>query len=188
MNRRRFGEWVSLGALAMFVLGTTALMAGDSSFFTNEASVVRAQQILVGDGYLDQGSFDPGSLDRATRDALSKYQSDHALNDQGFLDDETFQSLTSHETTYPWGGAPRAVPVAAEPAEEVEVAETEQMPEPAPAPEEKEVVVAQAEPEEAPAAEEAAPEMPATGSNLPLLALSGIALLGGGALLLRRSA
>jgi LPXTG-motif cell wall-anchored protein len=185
----RVGKRVSLVGLLVFVLGATALMAGDSPFFRDEASVTRAQQILVGDGYLEQGSFDLGSLDDTTRKALTKYQYDHALNDSGFLDDETFQSLTSHETGYPWGEEPHAVPAAvAAPAETVEVAEAPAVPEPAPAPEEvKEVVVAEAAPEEAAPAEEA-PAMPATGSNLPLLALSGIALLGSGALLLKRSA
>jgi LPXTG-motif cell wall-anchored protein len=186
MKRIRLGGSVSLGALLVLVVGATALMAGDSPYFTSEANVTRAQQILVDDGYLDQGSFDTGSLDAATRDALKQYQSEHAMNDRGFLDEETFQSLTSHENSYPWGGAPRAVPMAAaEPAEEVEVAEAPAVPEPAPAPEEqKEAVVAQAEPKEA----APAPAMPATGSNLPLLALSGLALLGTGVLLLKRSA
>ena len=190
MTKMRFGGSVFLGALFMLVLGATALMAGDSPFFSNEASVTRAQQILVGDGYLDQDSFDSGSLDDATRDALKKYQSDHALNDGGFLDDETFQSLTSHESGYPWGGAPSAAPTAAaEPAGEVEVAEAPEAPEPVPSPaEEREVVAAPTPAEEAAPAEKSAPAMPATGSSLPLLALSGLALLGSGALLLKRSA
>ena len=188
MNRTRFGRWVSLGAVLMLAAGTVALAAGDRQSFATEANLSWAQGVLVGDGYLEQGSFEPGVLDHETRQALTKYQSDHALNDSGLLDEETYHSLTSHETAYPWGGAPHAAPTAlaepaeSEPAEPVEVAEAPAVPEPAPAPE-KEMV---AEPQEAPA--EKAPAMPATGSNLPLLAISGLALLGTGALLLRRSA
>ena len=190
MNRTRFGRWVSLSAVLMLAAGTVALAAGDRQSFATEANISWAQGVLVGDGYLDQGSFEPGALDHETRQALTKYQSDHALNDNGLLDEETYHSLTSHETAYPWGGEPHAAPTAlaepaeSEPADTVEVAEAPAVPEPAPAPAEKEAVVAESQ--EAPA--EKTPAMPATGSNLPLLAISGLALLGTGALLLRRSA
>ncbi len=187
MKRTRIGGWISLAMVLMVAAGASALTAGDNPFFGSEANVSWAQGVLVGDGYLEQGSFEPGVLDHETRNALRQYQSEHALNDHGALDEETFHSLTSHETSYPWGGAPHAVGAAvAEPEESqptgtVEVAEAPEVPEPSPAP-----VVAQPQ-DEAPA-EEAAPAMPATGSHLPLLALSGLALLGTGALLLRRSA
>ena len=189
MNRTRFGVWVSLGVVLMLAAGTIALAAVDRQPFATEANISWAQGVLVGDGYLEQGSFEPGVLDHETRQALSKYQSDHALNDSGLLDEETYHSLTSHETAYPWGPAPQAAPTAlaepevSEPAEVVEVAEAPAVPEPAPAP-----VAAEADSQEAAPAEDAAPAMPATGSNLPLLAISGLALLGTGALLLKRSA
>ncbi|HEU5181255.1 MAG TPA: peptidoglycan-binding domain-containing protein [Candidatus Polarisedimenticolia bacterium] len=189
MKWTRIGGWVSVAMVLMVAVGGSALAAGDSPFFTSEANVSWAQGVLVGDGYLDQGSFERGSLDHATRNALKQYQSDHALNVHGALDEETFQSLTSHETSYPWGGAPEAAPIAVavpaenEPTHAVEVAEAPEVPEPAPAPS---PMVEPPQEKEAPA-EEAAPAMPATGSNLLLLALSGLALLGTGTLLLRRS-
>ena len=77
-----------------------------------------------------------------------------------------------------------AEPVIYESEEVVQVAEAAPAPEPTPAPVVNEAP-AQAP---APAPAETEPKMPATGSSLPLLALTGLALVGGGALLLRQRA
>jgi LPXTG-motif cell wall-anchored protein len=170
----------------LLIAGAHPLRAEDSGVFKNSADISRAQEILVGDGTLASGSFTPGSLDAATRRALTAYQTVHAINESGDLDDETYQSLTSHETSYPWGaetamaGAP-AQPVEPAAAPSARTAEAPAMPEPIPSP----VEVKQAP---IPAAPQPARKMPATGSSLPLLALAGLALLGGGALLLRQHA
>jgi len=177
-------------AVGLFLIaGATALRAEDSGVFKNGASILQAQEILVEDGYLSPGSYTSGVTDKATRNALSAYQSAHALNNTGTLDDETYQSLTSHEMDYPWGGevtVAEAEPVIYESEEVVQVAEAAPAPEPTPAPAEvKETPAPEAA---APAPAEPEPSMPATGSSLPLLALSGLALIGGGALLLRQRA
>ena len=167
-------------------LGAAPLWAEDSGVFKNSAGYSQAQDRLVAEGYLATGSFTPGVMDESTRKALSEYQEVHSLNSDGILDDDTYQMLTSHEMAYPWGGdemVAAAEPQIVEPAPEPMVAEAPPVPEPTPDP----VVVKEA-PAPPVAAAEPARGMPATGSSLPLLALTGLALLGGGALLLRQRA
>jgi LPXTG-motif cell wall-anchored protein len=185
MRRITITAGMAVVALCL-IAGPSALLAEDSGVFKNSTSILQAQEILVEDGYLSPGAYSSGIMDQATRLALSDYQSVHALNSTGSLDDETFQSLTSHGTAYPWDSqtkAAEAEPVLSEPAPAPQVAVAAPAPEPTPAP----VEVKEAPAPEAPAAEPAR-RMPATGSSLPLLALSGLALIGGGALLLRQRA
>src|SRR5262245_35781252 len=187
---RRTGIAAGIAVIGLFlVAGASVLQAENSGVFMNGASILQAQQILVEDGYLSPGSYATGVMDQATRKALSQYQSEHALNSSGTLDDDTFQSLTSHATSQPWDSevqAAEAEPVINEPAPAVQVAVATPAPAPTPAPAEVKEAPA---PEAAPAAPaEPARSMPATGSSLPLLALSGLALIGGGALLLRQCA
>ena len=188
---RRTGIATGMAVLVglCLVAGASALRAEDSSVFKNGANILQAQEILVGNGYLSQGAYTSGVMDDATRKALAEYQSVHALNNSGTLDDETFQSLTSHGTSYPWDSqaeVAEAEPVLTEPAPAAVVAQAPPAPEPTPAP----VEVKEAPAPEASAAAPAkrARSMPATGSSLPLLALSGLALIGSGALLLRQRA
>src|SRR6185436_3830798 len=138
-NMRRTGIATGMAiAVGLFLIaGATALRAEDSGVFKNGASILQAQQILVEDGYLSPGSYISGVTDEATRKALTQYQSAHAPNSNGILDDETFRSLTSYEIDYPWGeGAEvaEAEPVVVESAEVVQVAEAAPAPEPTPAP------------------------------------------------------
>jgi LPXTG-motif cell wall-anchored protein len=190
MRRTGFGTGMALAIGLLLVAGSSTVRGEDSGAFKNGANILQAQEILVEDGYLSQGAYSSGVLDDATRKALGQYQSVHALNSDGILDDETFQSLTSHGATYPWDSETvvgQAEPVVSEPAPTVEVAQAPPAPEPTPAP----VEVKEAPAQEAPAAapeEPAKRRMPATGSSLPLLALVGLGLMGGGALLLRQRA
>ena len=187
---RRTGIVAGMAVVGLFlVAGASVLRAEDSNVFKNGANILQAQEILVEDGYLSPGDYTSGVLDSATRKALTEYQSEHALNGNGTLDDETFQSLTSHETAYPWDSQAEVAetePVLTQPAPAPVVAEAPPAPEPTPAP----VEVKEAPATQAPPAAPAEPErsMPATGSPLPLLALSGLALIGGGALLLGQRA
>ena len=197
MRKARIIRMIAMTAGLLLVFGMAPLWAEDSHVFNNSADTLQAQEVLVREGYLSQGAFTPGILDGHTQRALSQYQSAHSLNDRGLLDDETYQSLTSHHLEYPWGGEgealsePSTVETASTP--KPEVAEAPRVPNPTPAP---------AEVKEAPAQESATPEtaaqepseekpsrsMPATGSSLPLLALSGLVLTGIGVLLLRQNA
>jgi len=190
MRRTGFAAGMAVAVGLFLVAGSSALRAEDSNVFKNGANILQAQEILVEDGYLSQGDYTSGVMDDATRRAIAQYQSVHALNSSGILDDDTFQSLTSHGTSYPWDDqavVAETEPVVSEPAPVAQVAEAPPTPEPTPAP----VEVKQAPAQEAPApapAEPAARRMPATGSSLPLLALAGLGLMGGGALLLRQRA
>ena len=188
-------RWAIASALAwalFLILGAGRLKAEDSGVFKNPADIAKAQEILVENGYLAPESFTSGMLDASTRTAISSYQSEHALNERGDLDDETFQSLTSHEISYPWGEqeAESRVEPAEQPVPTIKVAQAPQVPEPTPAP----TRVRQAPPvSPAPArhanqAVDARParKMPATGSPLPMMLLAGLLLLGAGALVLRR--
>ena len=193
MKKFLLGCGLALAIGMLLTAGAGAVRAEDRGAFTNSSDLSRAQDILLGDGYLSAGSFTPGTMDEATRSALSAYQSVHALNHRGDLDDETFTSLTSHEISYPWGDAEEVAETAPEPASPAPVARlAEAPPVPAPAPATAEIreapapAVSPVEPARAPA--QPARKMPATGSPLPLLAISGLALLGAGALLLRQHA
>jgi LPXTG-motif cell wall-anchored protein len=182
-------------ALCLFLsLGASALRAEDSGAFKNPVDIAKAQQILVDNGYLAAGSYTHGSLDESTRWAISSYQSEHALNARGDLDDETFQSLSSHEGIYPWDdqqSASQAQAPTREPAPKV--AQAPPVPEPTPSPAQvREARAASATPAQ-PAGPvgirpESKPErrMPATGSSLPTLLVSGLLLLGAGAFLICR--
>jgi hypothetical protein len=189
MNRNL--RTVALGAVMAVVLalGTAPILAEDSGVFKNPEDISRAQRILVGEGYLAPGSYTPGQLDQATRQALSEYQGRHSLNDSGTLDDETYQTLLGHEVSFPWGdeATPQAAAAPAEPLASVaaptpvaepQVAEEAPNPEPAPSPA---AVEAAPEPTKEPVR-----EMPATASHLPFLVLAGLLLLGCGILVLRR--
>ncbi len=176
-------------ALAVVLVFTIApVRAEDSGVFKNPADISRAQRILDAEGYLAPGSYGIGRLDGATRQALSEYQGRHALNSSGTLDDETYQTLLGHEVFHPWveegtpqaDAAPAEVPAPAaapEPAAEAAVSL-----EPAPSP----VVAEEAAVPAVEAEEEPVREMPVTASNLPILVLGGLLLLGSGILVLRR--
>jgi LPXTG-motif cell wall-anchored protein len=188
MKRFTIAAGVTVVAL-VFIVGPSALRAEDSGVFKNSTSILQAQETLVEDGYLSQGAYTSGVMDQATRHALAEYQSVHALNSSGNLDDDTFQSLTSHATAYPWDSQTEVAetePVLSEPAPAPRVAEAAPAPAPTPAPVEVKEAPTPAARAAAPA--EPAKRMPATGSSLPLLALSGLGLIGGGALLLRQRA
>jgi hypothetical protein len=196
MNR----TWRLITAAAVIVvsltLGSATLRAENSGVFRNSTDISRAQSILVDEGYLRKDGYTPGQLDQTTREAISEFQTHHTLNNVGILDDDTYQLLLSHEFSYPWSEetarvelapAEPVAPVAAvAPPAQVQVAEAAPVPEPTPAPEVQEAPPA---PEPVAAPEEPARTMPATASHLPLLALSGLGLLGLGVLvLIRRSA
>ena len=189
MRGFRWIRAVGLTAVVLVGLAVSPLLAEDSNVFKNRSAILDAQEALEADGFLVHGDFTPGELDTATQRALSQYQSQHALNSRGVLDDDTYEMLTSHDSGYPWGGE-----VVAETHEESARAEgnAEELSAPAPEPE------ATNEPTELNETQEAAPpapaehpekepvhSMPATGSPLPLLALSGIALIGAGLVLSR---
>jgi hypothetical protein len=187
---RRIAITMGMAVAGIFlVAGSSALRAEDSGVFKNSMSILQAQEILVGDGYLSQGAYTSGVMDQTTRLALSEYQSAHALNSSAGLDDDTFQSLTSHDTAYPWDSQTEVAenePLLSEPAPAPRLAQAAPAPEPTPAPLEVKEAPARATPAAGPA--EPARRMPATASSLPLLALSGLALIGTGALLLRQRA
>jgi Putative peptidoglycan binding domain len=188
-------QWIrAVGMAAVMLVGLAAspLLAEDSNVFKNRSAILDAQEALEADGLLAHGDFTPGELDTATQRALSEYQSQHALNSRGVLDDDTYQMLTSHYSQYPWGGEIVAETHEEESAHAEDNAEDEELSAPAPQPE------ATNEPTELKETQETAPSepaehheeepahsMPATGSPLPLLALSGIALIGAGLVLSR---
>ena len=185
MRKLQLDRAMAITVLVLLVVGAAPLLAEDSGVFKNGTHIEEAQGILVGEGHLDSYAFTPSILDEATQAALAEYQSAHALNSRGTLDDETFQMLTSHETAYPWGGQEKvseAQTEMAEPAPEPAVVEAPPVPAPTPSPVVEKQALAR------PAADQPSGELPATGSDLPLLALSGLALIGGGTLLLRQRA
>jgi LPXTG-motif cell wall-anchored protein len=177
-----------MAAVMLVGLAASPLWAEDSNVFKNRSAILDAQEALEADGFLAHGDFTPGELDAATQKALSKYQSEHALNSRGVLDDDTYEMLTSHYSQYPWDGE-----VVGESHEEELSSDAgdEELSEPAP---EHEATTEQAELKNTHAVsskpaehhgEEHGHAMPATGSPLPLLALSGMALIGAGVVLLR---
>jgi len=183
----RFQCAVAVGAVMAVILAFTVVpaRAEDSGVFKNPADISRAQGILEAEGYLASGSYATGQLDHATRGAISRYQGRHSLNDTGTLDDDTYQTLLGHESSYPWEDADTSEP-AATPAEtsapEVAPAAPEPAPEPAPtAGMEKAPAPPAAEPPQEPVR-----VMPATASPLPSLVLAGLLLLVSGILVLRR--
>jgi hypothetical protein len=180
-------------AIAMAV--TFAAMpasAEDTGVFKNSRDISRAQRILVTEGLLAPDSYTVGELDEETRQALSNYQSEHALNMTRTLDDETFQTLLAHEVGTPLTEElnPDTVAVPLEPAETAYQPEPEPSVEYAKAPPEPEPTPSTAEEREAPAQPEPSYDadrtMPATASPLPLLLLGGAGLVGSGLLILRR--
>lgn len=192
MRGFRWIRAVSMTAAMLVGLAISPLLAEDSNVFKNRSAILDAQEALEADGLLLHRDFTPGELDSATQRALSQYQSQHALNSRGVLDDDTYQMLTSHGSGYPWGGEVIAETHEEESARAEDHAEDEDLSAAAPEPE------ATNEPTELNETHETAPpepaehheeepvhSMPATGSSLPLLALSGIALVGAGLVLLR---
>jgi hypothetical protein len=189
---------VTAGIAIVLVAGLAIARAEDSGVFKNPGDISRAQTILQAEGYLAAGRYTQGQLDRPTRQAISEYQGRHSLNQAGTLDDDTYQSLLSHEASYPWDNGENAQaktapsePVApvTESASPTEVRVEEAAPVPAPTPSATEVKEAPAPvpaPEAPPAETAATRKMPATASALPLLALSGLSLLGLGILVLVR--
>jgi hypothetical protein len=180
---------LALGVAVAMAVTFAAIPASaeDTGVFKNSRDISRAQRILVTEGLLAPDSYTVGELDDETRQALSHYQSEHALNMTRTLDDETFQTLLAHEVTGP-ESYPEAVAVPVEPAE------TAYAPEPsveyAKSPAEPEPTPTTAEEREAPAEPEPSYDtdrtMPATASPLPLLLLGGAGLVGSGFLILRR--
>jgi peptidoglycan hydrolase-like protein with peptidoglycan-binding domain len=192
----RFLRILALGTVVASVAlaGMASGWAEDSSVFKNPNHISRAQSILESEGFLAPGNYTPGQMDRATRQAVSEYQSRHSLNESGILDDDTYQMLLTHEFAYPWDEqeaapvrkeAARAEPVAPVtepvPPTEVQVAQAAPVPEPEPA-----TAQVKEEPPAPAPAEKPARQMPATASPLPLLALSGLGLMTAGLFLLLR--
>ncbi|HEV8376235.1 MAG TPA: peptidoglycan-binding domain-containing protein [Candidatus Polarisedimenticolia bacterium] len=183
---------VATAAAMLLGLAASPLLAEDSNIFKNSSATLEAQESLEADGYLAHGDFAPGRLDQATRKALSEYQTAHALNSRGVLDDETFQMLTSHYSEYPWDdGDVDAEPPAKDEGDtpSADFDEAPQEPDPDLHAELRETHEDEADadaPAEEPLREEPVRSMPATGSSLPLLALSGVALIGAGLVLLRQ--
>jgi hypothetical protein len=174
--------------LAVLVLATAVAYATTSKTYETPGDISRAQTILEMEGYLAPGSYTNGKLDTATQLALQRYQNAHTLNNTGALDDKTFQTLLSHEMSYPWSQQ-TPLTVAAEepvaPAPEPRRVEEPVKPKVAEAPavpEEKPTTVAVRQAPEPPAPE---PAMPATASPLGALVFAGLALIGSGAALLR---
>ena len=66
---------VAMGAVMAVVLALSiaTIRAEDSGVFKNPGDISRAQRILGSEGYLVPGSYAPGQLDEATREALSEY-------------------------------------------------------------------------------------------------------------------
>lgn len=201
-------SWIARSAVVLavaFVASIVALHAEDSGVFKNTERVRQAQAILAANGYLEHDSYHSGEMDQCTRRALSEYQREHSLNNNGILDDETFQSLATHGTEYPWDSA-HATAVYEH--EEEEPAPDSDLDE---SPTRSRAVVNEAsyadddhdrdldadadrdhaddyDADKDHADHEEHAKMPATGSDLPLLLLTGIGLIGGGALLLRQRA
>lgn len=178
-------------AIAMAVtFAAIPASAEDTGVFKNSRDISRAQRILVTEGLLAPDSYTVGELDEETRQALSNYQSEHALNMTRTLDDETFQTLLAHEEKTPLTENPDTVAVPLEPAETAYQTEPEQSVQYAKTPPEPEPTPSTAEEREAPAEPEpshaAGRTMPATASPLPLLLLGGAGLVGSGLLILRR--
>ncbi|HEV8336398.1 MAG TPA: hypothetical protein VGR67_08295 [Candidatus Polarisedimenticolia bacterium] len=174
-------------AIAMAVtFAAIPASAEDTGVFKNSRDISRAQRILVTEGLLAPDSYTVGELDDETRQALSNYQSEHALNMTRTLDDETFQTLLAHEEEL----NPDTVAVPLEPAETAYQPEPEPPVQYAKAPPEPEPTPSTAEEREAPAEPEPSYDadrtMPATASPLPLLLLGGAGLVGSGLLILRR--
>lgn len=184
---RGYGWIRAVGMAAVMLVGLAAspLLAEDSGVFKNRSAILDAQEALEANGFLDHGDFTPGQLDTATQKALAKYQSQHALNSRGVLDDDTYQMLTSHYSQYPWGGEVVAEAHDEELASDAEDnnAGDEELSEPAP---EHESTTEQTDTYAAhPEPAEHHRSLPATGSPLPVLALSGMALIGAGLVLSR---
>ena len=202
-------SWIARSAVVLavaFVASIVALHAEDSGVFKNSERVRQAQAILQSNGYLEHDSFHSGEMDQCTRRALSEYQREHSLNSNGILDDETYQSLATHGTDYPWDSAHAT---AIYDHEDEEPTPDYDMDDEAPG--ESRPVVNEAsyadhdhdgelqgdadrdhdhdyDADKDHADHEEHAKMPATGSDLPLLLLTGIGLIGGGALLLRQRA
>jgi len=64
--------------------------------YTSPKEIEKAQAILVQDGELSPGSFQPGTLDESTAAALREFQCMHRIRKTGVLDYETMALLTSH--------------------------------------------------------------------------------------------
>jgi len=175
----------------MFAASAHVILAEDSGVFKNPGDISRAQRILTELGYLEPNGFTPGVDDAATQQALTVYQSRHALNARGVLDDDTYQMLLSHEVDYPWGTEPSTSVAAAqsaetpspaqeEPAQGAHLAEAPPAPEPVPS-----AATVKESPGAAMPAGKEERGMPATASNLPLLGLMGLTLLAAGFIVLR---
>ncbi len=182
-----------LGVAVLSIFGASAhgILAEDSGVFKNPGDISQAQRILVELGYLETNGYTTGTDDAATQRALTEYQSRHALNARGTLDDDTYQMLLSHEADYPWASEPSSSLAAAqpvepprpaqeEPAQGTHLAEAPPAPEPIPST----ATVKETPSPEAPAGERER-EMPATASSLPFLGLMGLALLAAGFIILR---
>ena len=190
-------SWIARGAVAVavaFVACVVALHAEDSGVFKNSQRIREAQEILADNGYLEHGAFNAGEMDETTRKALAEYQRVHALNSSGMLDDETFQSLSSHSTGYPWDRPSVSAtyqPEYEEPSPERDMEETPPAPEPTRTQSEPRASMVENHHHHDADRDRDRHEtrkMPATGSDLPLLLLTGLGLIGGGALLLRQRA
>jgi outer membrane protein OmpA-like peptidoglycan-associated protein len=105
MTHRRFPKLILAMVPAMMALALPAWASprdAHSTFgsartiYTSPRDIEQAQAILVQDGELAPGSYTQGQLDEATASALRLFQSRHALNTSGLLDDETMALLLSH--------------------------------------------------------------------------------------------
>ena len=93
-------RFLPLPALLLLpLLGAPAFaMLGDDYGppFTSAGDIQTAQTILRGEHYLAAGRSEPGRMDQGTIDAVRAFQRAHAIPDGGRLDPDTFAQLTSH--------------------------------------------------------------------------------------------
>jgi outer membrane protein OmpA-like peptidoglycan-associated protein len=102
MTQLRFFRLLSVtvvGLMAGIALAAPAAaghLFDTDGVYTSPQEIKQAQAILVQDGELAPGSFQPGVLDQPTVKALREFQCMHRLGKTGVLDYETMALLTSH--------------------------------------------------------------------------------------------
>jgi hypothetical protein len=103
MNRKRMTIAAAVllaGILIGLQAGTEAAVGSRSTrsgpIYSSSEAVQYAQDILVKDRLLDPGSFTRGERDRATIEALRRFQQRHYLRPTGLIDPETMGVLSSH--------------------------------------------------------------------------------------------
>lgn len=87
-----------IGMCAAGLAGFSATSHEATDFrYTSAPTIAEAQGILRHLGYLETGSYRRGEVDRATMEALSRFQRTHALRPTGQVDGETLAQLLQHQ-------------------------------------------------------------------------------------------